>query len=401
MLKGSYFLRWLTLLLIGVVVACQPATVVVVTTPGAAESGFVTYRHPSGAFTLRLPPDWSIRDVSQNDTLRVEFSPPANDGLPLTVYILNTGQVMDTPALLEQINLYQKVFSPVPGQYTEIARNAQGDGSWRVVGVRQTPIGARQLNTFLQGDKTFLSVIEIDITEATEPKLALLRLILNSYQVDSGASLSTQGISAINPVTVADESVGSVSFSGLLDWSDASGGFNINGLLTNQVDSPIEAVRVTALIYDSTNRLIAEQPDVLPNEVIGVGESVPFTIRFQSGKPAGATRYELQAAARHAEYNLPRYLGETNFIKGNEKATYNAQGFLVVSGDVVNQTQQPAKAIRVTVTLFDDQNRVVGAETAFVAKPELLPGEVSRFEVTFFQLAGNASRFVTRIEGRN
>ncbi len=109
---------------------------------------------------------------------------------------------------------------------------------------------------------------------------------------------------------------------------------------------------------------------------------------------------ELQASARNAEYNSQNYLGPENFLTGNEKAGYNAQGYLTVSGDVVNKMQQPAHFVRVTVTILDEQGRVVGADSAYVEKPDLLPGESSHYEVTFFTLAGNAGRFVTRIEGR-
>lgn len=388
-----------SLLLILLLPACQSGPIIVVATPAAPDAGYHTYRHPSGVFSIRLPADWSVRDVSRDSTLRVEFSPPANDGLPVTVFIINTGAVLDTNTFLGLIDQYQKTFNGNKSTYTEIARNAQGDGSWRVVGVRNTPIGQRQLNAFFQSDKTFLSVIETDVTNSVPDRLAALRNVINTYRVDTNAILTT-GAVAENPVANVDTASGSIAFDGLLEWLDATGGWNINGQLTNTATSPIEAVRVTALLYDAQGRVLAEQPDVIPGDIIPAGGSTPFTLRFRNGKPSQTVRYELQASARNAEYNLSNYIPQEGFIKGNENALYNAQGFLTVSGDIVNSTKQPAKFIRVTVTIFDEQNRVVGAESAFVQKPELLPGEVSKYDVTFYQLAGNASRFVTKVEGR-
>jgi hypothetical protein len=388
------------ILILLILPACQTGPIVVVATPAAPDAGYHTYRHPSGVFSIRLPADWSIRDVSRDSTLRVEFSPPANDGLPVTVFIVNTGAVLDTATFLNLIDQYQKAFNGDPAQYREVARNAQGDGSWRIVGARNTPIGERQLNAFFQADKTFLSVIEADVTNNIPERIATLRNVINTYRVDSSAILSA-GVVAPDPAaSSASLASGSIAFDSLLEWADATGGWNINGQLTNTSSNAIEAIRITALLYDAQGRVLAEQPDVIPGDILPAGDTTPFTLRFRNGKPPQAVRYELQASARNAEYNLSNYIPQAGFIKGNEEAKYNLQGFLTVSGDIVNSTQQPAKFIRVTVTVFDDQNRVVGAESAFVQKPELLPGEVSKYEVTFFQLAGNANRFVTKVEGR-
>ncbi len=378
--------------------ACTSGSGVAVAPVNALDTGYHTYRHPSGAFSLRLPADWSVRDVSHDNTIQVEFSPPGNAGLPLSIYVINTGSVLDTGALLNTINKYQSVFNGNPDVYTELSRTAQGDGSWRLVGIRQTPIGSRELNTFVQADKSFLSAIEADLTDVQDARLSQLRTVINTFRVETAAAV---GAASLNGASTGENTAaGSITFSGLLDYTDSTGGFNINGELTNQGTYAVEAVRVTALLYDTGGRLLAEQPDIVPNEIIPTGDRVPFRLQFRGGKPPQAVRYELQASARSAEYNAATYLPPENFIKGNEKATYNAQGFLSIGGDVVNGAQQPAKFIRVTITVYDEQDRVVGAESGFVERPELLPGEVSKYEVTFYQLAGNANRFVTKVEGR-
>jgi hypothetical protein len=391
-------LFWCLLLL--VTAACQTAPALVAPL-NAPDSGYLTYRHPTGVFTIRLPSDWSIRDVSRESAVRVEFSPPGNSGLPLSVYVVNTGSVLDTPTLLNGINTYQSAFNGNPALYTEISRNAQGDGSWRLVGVRQTPIGLRQINTFFEADKAFLTVIEADLTDLSPERLTQTQTVINTYRVDTSAVLNAGAVAAIPADAIQNSASGSILFTSLFDWTDNTGGWNINGLLTNQSSAPIEAIRITAQLYDTAGRVLAEQANVVPNDVLLVNDTVPFTVRFRTGKPAQAIRYEIQASARGADYNLQNYLAPEQFIKGNEKATYNAQGFLSVSGDIVNAAKQPAKFIRVTVTVFDDQNQVVGVESAFAEKSELLPGDVTRYEVTFFQLAGSANRFLTKVEGRS
>ncbi len=379
--------------------ACQSTPVILVATPLPPDSAFHTYRHPSGAFSIRLPADWSIRDVSRSDAVRVEFSPPGNSGLPMTVYIVNTGTVLDAASLLDAINKYQSVVNGDATVYREVTRNAQGDGSWRLAGVRQTPIGPRQLNTFLQADKAFLTAIEMDITSADDLRMNLLRTIINTYRADPTAVLAAGSV-ANAPDAGVNTSSGSVTFAGMFTWTDSNGGFNINGQIGNASGVALEAVRVTALLYDAQNQVIAEQPDVIASEVVAANDSAPFSIHFRNGKPSQTVRYELQASARNAEYNLQNYLGPESFIKGNETASYNASGYLVISGDVVNQTKAPAHFIRVTVVVKDDQERIIATDNAFVEKPDLLPGDTSHYEVTFYQLPGSVARFVTKIEGR-
>ncbi|MCE7946300.1 MAG: hypothetical protein DYG88_02620 [Chloroflexi bacterium CFX4] len=382
----------LVLLLVG----CNSAPAVLVATPLPPDSDFRTYRHPSGVFTLRLPSEWSVRDLSDGTAARAEFSAPNTNSLPLSVYVLNIGSPLSATALIEQIDRYLETFHGA--DYSESSRAAQGDGSWRVVGVRQTGIGARTLNTFLQADGTFLSVLEADVTDLDEAALNTLRAVINTLRVDPRAALNVGDLRAAPEVPVAE--VGALIFSGLHTWTAPNGDFVINGLVTNAAGAPLEAIRVTALFFDANDAQLSEQANVLSTEVLENGFSAPFSIRFRGGKPTRAVRYELRSAARHAEFALQNYLGEAAFIRGNEIARYNANGFLTVSGDIVNQTQNAAAFVKVIIAVLDDQGRVVATDSAFLNRPTLLPGEAARFEVVFPELGGNAIRYIISVEGK-
>jgi hypothetical protein len=382
-----------------ILAACDNNPVVVVATPVPPDVSFHTYRHPSGVFSLRLPPDWSVRDVSRSDAIRVEFSPPGNTGLPMTVYVINTGQALDTASFLDAINKYQATVNGDSKVYTEVARNAQGDGSWRLVGVRQTAIGPRQLNTFLQADKSFLSALEFDITGATDPTLQTMRAIVNTYRVDSNAVVSASNIQA--PEAGVNTSSGVLLFSSLFTWTNSQGAFIINGQVTNKSSQPLEAIRVTATLYDAQNNAVATQGNVIPVELLDDQGVAPFTIQFNKGKPSQAVRYELEAAGRDGEYAIKTHLGDDKFIRGNDKATYNGSGYLVIGGDVVNKTQGPAHFVKAIVTVYDEQQRVVATDSTFISKRDLLPGESAHFDVQFAELGGNAIRYVISIEGKS
>ncbi len=379
--------------------ACNPTPVVVVATPIPPDVSFHTYKHPSGVFSLRLPADWSVRDVSRDNTIRVEFSPPGNTGLPMTVYVVNTGQTLDTTSFLDAITKYQSVVNGDSKAYSEVSRAAQGDGSWRLVGVRQTGIGPRQLNTFLQADKSFLSAIEFDITGASDQMLQTMRSIVNTFRVDSSAVVNASDIQG--PEAGVNTSSGVLVFNDLFTWTNSQGAFIINGQVTNTSGGPLEAIRVTATLFDAQNNVLATQGNVIPVELVDNEGIAPFTIQFNKGKPSQAVRYELEAAGRSGEYAVQAHLGDDKFIRGNDKASYNSAGFLVIEGDVVNKTQGPAHFVKAIVTVYDEQQRVVATDNTFISKRDLLPGESAHFAVQFAELGGNAIRYVISIEGKS
>jgi hypothetical protein len=389
----------LMLCLLALLSACDASPVVVVATPVPIDATFRTYRHPTGVFTLRLPPDWSVRDVSYGDAVRVEFSPPGNTGLPLTIYVINTGAALGTSNLLDAINRYQATINGDPSIYSEVSRNAQGDGSWRLAGVRQTPIGPRQLNTFLQADKSFLSALEVDITGATDAALQTLRAIINTFRVDPTVVIGASNILAPEGMGV-NMSSGVLVFSGMYEWTNPQGAFIVNGQVVNESGVPLEGIRITCILYDAQNNALTEQANVIPVEVLENKASAAFSIQFRGGKPTQAVRYELHAAGRNAEYALRVHLGNESFILGNDKAVYSAGGYLTISGDVVNKTQGAAHFVKANVIVYDEQQRVVATDSAFVSKPDLLPGETAHFEVPFYELAGNAVRYQISIEGK-
>ena len=86
--------------------ACEGAIqsndpVFVVATPIPPDADFVTYRHSSGVFTLRVPPDWIAGELPDPNGVRVQFTTLEGEQAitRLSVYIVNTGQPM-TPEVV-------------------------------------------------------------------------------------------------------------------------------------------------------------------------------------------------------------------------------------------------------------------------------------------------------------
>ncbi|MEP0762009.1 MAG: hypothetical protein HRF48_04655, partial [Chloroflexota bacterium] len=66
--------------------------VFVVASPVPPDAGFVTYRHASGAFSLRIPPGWIAGELPDPEGVRVQFTTLEGTAAVtrLSVYVVNT-----------------------------------------------------------------------------------------------------------------------------------------------------------------------------------------------------------------------------------------------------------------------------------------------------------------------
>ncbi len=374
--------------------------VFIVASPVPPDAGFATYRHTSGAFSLRIPPDWIAGELPDPQGVRVQFTSleGAAAVTRLSVYVVNIGAPMTPEAFAQAANAYQPPADLAAYGWQELERTDQRDGSRRLVGVRTYPtLGPRALNVFLQGVGSFFSALEVDVTEISPATLDTLMTVVNTFRVNPDADLLAgtvrQAASGVTSFT------GVIGFNGYLAWTDAEGVFHLTGEAINTTPNPLEAVRLSGVLYDAQDRRLAEQSDILALDVLGPGQGVPFDLRFEGGRPPSAVRYELNVAGRAAEYALGTFYGPDNFAVANDRADYTPQGRLVVRGELANIGPSIAEAVKVIVAIWDDQGHVVAAETIFVARPRLVPQEAVAFEVPFYALGGPAVTYTLTVVG--
>lgn len=375
--------------------------VFVVATPLPPDAGFVTYTHSTGVFSLRVPPDWIAGELPDPNGVRVQFTALENEQAVarLSVYIVNTGQPMTPEIFAQAVDAYQPPDDLATYGWTELARADQRDGSRRITGIRLYPtLGPRSLNVFLQGSGAFFSALEVDVTDADPAMLDTLAAVVNTFRVDTETELAVgtvqQAAAGVTSFT------GVIGFNGYHTWTDRDGVFHITGEAVNTTPHPLEAVRLSGVLYDAQGRRLAEQSDILSIDVLTSGQGAPFDLRFEGGRPANAVRYELNVAARDADYALRAYYGPENFAIANDEAVYNAQGNLVVRGELANTGPNVAQAVKVVVAVFDGAGHVVAAETIFVSKPQLVPQEAVAFEVPFHDLGGPALTYTLTVLGQ-
>lgn len=374
--------------------------VFLVATSVSADAGFVAYEHASGVFRLRMPPHWIAGELPDSHGVRVQFT-SLEDTLAVTrlsVYVVNTGTPMTPEAFAQAVTAYQPPQDVANYAWQELSRADQRDGSRRLTGVRTYPaLGERTLNIFLQGDGTFFSALEVDVTEAPPPVLEALTAVVNTFRVDPAVDLA---VGAVQQAAAGITSYsGVIAFHGYTAWTDRTGVFHLTGEAVNTTPYPLEAVRLSGVLFDEQGRRLVEQPDILAVDVLGPGQGAPFDLRFEGGKPASAVRYELHIAGREADYALRAYYGPENFAIANDSADYSPQGHLVVRGELANVGPYAAEAIKVVAAIWDGSGQVVGAETVFISKSQLVPQEAAPFEVAFYELGGPALTYTLTVLG--
>lgn len=368
-------------------------------------TGFVTFVHPTGVFTLSMPPDWIVNDASDDYALNVEFSPPGVPDPLIGVYVVSadlvavepTGEGEDVPdedAVLESaIAEYQSVFYDRNDlTYKEIARDVQPDGSLRIKFLIDAPQGTTQHNDFVRVSGPYFVALRVRLPQ-DQAQFRTLTRVIDTFTLNQEAGWRSL-------IEAADEagSQDVVGFANLNAWADRNGGFVIVGQVVDNADQALEFVRITARLYDAENRLMAEQDDFVSSDMVLPGEFAPFSIVFSDGLPPGTIRYDLDASARYADFTAQAFYGPGNFALSSQ-AEFNDSGFLVIGGQVRNEGNLTANLVKVIVTVFDEEQRVIGTDTTLVNVQRLAPGEASAFSVIFVELGGVPNTFLVTAQG--
>jgi len=373
-----------------------------------APGDYATYVHPSGVFSLDLPRDWIINDTSDPRSLNVEFSPPQAPEPVLTVFVinaavLNPAAIVDPDAASSSAGYdfemlaatYQTLYHGAPGAiYKEMDRSLQPDGSLRIVSVLDTPGGPVQFNDFVQVVGYYFVALHARLP-AEPGQLRTLDRVINTLNVSQTANWMSD-ISIGPEQSVASEDV--IGFTGVNAWETRTGGYVIAGQIVNNSPGALEFVRINAQFYDAQNHVMAEKEDFVPSDVVLPSEVAPFAIAFPDGLPDGAVRYELHASARYADFAARNFYGPENLGLVSQ-ADFGDGSLLTISGTVRNDGTRTASLVKVIITIFDEQQRVTGAETTLVDRQTLAPGESAGFSVTFVDLGGTPSTFQVTAQG--
>lgn len=167
------------------------------------------------------------------------------------------------------------------------------------------------------------------------------------------------------------------------------------GEVYNVSGRPAEEVQVQVSLHDDQGRLLASGRAFSELHILAAGARAPFAILF-TAPPDNFAQYQTLVVGGVPSTHLgPRYPDLAvvdHWGEWLDKDTYQ------VRGEVRNVGTAEAERVALVVTLYDEQDHVVGARTVEIAADVFLPGAIAPFQVALAPL-GEVARYEAQVQG--
>jgi LysM repeat protein len=167
------------------------------------------------------------------------------------------------------------------------------------------------------------------------------------------------------------------------------------GEVVNFSGEPAEEVQVEVSLHDEQGRLLASGLALVQLDILASGGRSPFAILF-GAPPTSFAQYQTRILSGVPSTHLgPRYPDLTILEElGTELDDSNYR----VRGQVHNTGEADAEQVAVVITLYDEENHVVGSRTVDIAAELFLAGAMAPFDVTLTPL-GPVARYDVQVQG--
>ncbi|MEP7294102.1 MAG: FxLYD domain-containing protein, partial [Chloroflexota bacterium] len=361
---------------------CGSGAVVFAPTPVPPDQSPIRYTHPSGAFSVTLPRQWSIYEQNTTTLATAAFSTPASSAPALLFAVINLGREVNATEFGELVNLYQTQVRSDTGYYSEQSREAMGDGSWRMTGVRSAPGGGtEQLNSFIQRAGTLIGLIDVlmpDDAAQVPEQVQTLQGVINSFTLNPGDATAPLEASDLTTLAFAKDS--SLGLLHLATWSTPAGVFFVTGEVANYGMTTISGVPVQIDLRSAEGLSVAGAVDQVMGYGIPAGGFAPFSLRFGQGQPSLASTYTVALGGEDWQPSETVIYGQ-NEMTWTDESRFDNLNRLIISGTVTNTSSSLIRTPRALVTVFDSAQNVIAAGFADVTDA-LPPAESAPFEVT-------------------
>ncbi len=370
--------------------ACSGGAVVFAPTAPPPDLSPIRYEHPSGAFSVDVPPNWSVYVRNTTTLATAGFSAPGDNQPSLVISVVNLGDDLNADSFSDVLNRYQTQVRPDLDRYVEQSRQAMGDGSWRITGVRSEGLPLA-LNTFIQRSGSLLGIVDV-VVQGDAARMPLLQTIVNSFTIQTDGKLEKAPLSTLAYASGSDFGLLHVN-----TWTTPDGVFYITGEVANYgstlaTDLPVQAQLRTA---DGLN--VSGAQDVVMGYGIPPGGFAPFSLRFGQ-QPALSTGYELSVGSADWHNDPTRHIYGDESLEWTDDSSLSA-GQLTVTGTVHNKGPETVRKLRAVVTVFDAQQRVVAARFTDLNPGILQADESAPFGVLIPELAGQPANFIVNLQG--
>lgn len=373
---------------------CSSGAVVFAPTALPPDLSPLRYEHPGGVFSLSVPRHWPVHTQNTTTLASASFAPPGALDPALTVAVMKLSAAMNPTAFTEALNLYQTQIRPDVSRYKEESRQAMGDGSWRMSGLRTAAGGlTQQINTFFEQTGDFITLIEVIVPD-DDALLNDIQAAINTIRIDPNAPLEVSELSTFVAVSNA-----ALEINHLHAWTTPGGVFFITGEVANLSSTIISDIPVRAVLSTADGLPAAEAVDQVMGYGIQPGEYAPFSLRFGQGQPSLTIHFEVMLGSDDWQPGTQTNLYGANELRWVDDSAFDAQGRLVISGSVTNLSEVIVRHLRAVVTLFDMHQNVIAAGFSDLEPHELAAGASMDFEITVPEMGGDPTQYILNIQG--
>jgi hypothetical protein len=385
---------WLVFGLILMLAAgCAGDAVVFAPTPPPEDHTPIRYDHPSGVFSVSVPRHWSLYEQNTTTLATAAFAAPGADEPAALFAVINLGRAVSSQEFTDLLNLYQAQVRADVGRYVEQSRQAMGDGSWRLTGLREIAPGTMQaVNTFIQSAGTYIGLTEVVLDQADA---ALLQTIVNTFTIRAAADPPLQPADLTTLAFAKSSGLGILHVSA---WTTPQGVFFITGEVANYGLATARGIPIEAGLYSADGLPLTGAVDQVMGHGIPPGGFAPFSLRFGAGQPPQAAQYRVTLGKDWTAAESGVVYG-ADALAWTDSSRFDSFNRLVISGEVTNTSEHPVRQMRASVTVFDGAQNVIGAGYADIAPAELEPGSAAPYEIVLPEVGGDPVNYIVNIQG--
>lgn len=372
--------------------ACTGGAVVFAPTPLPADATPIEYQHPSGAFSLLLPGTWSVYEQELSLIASASFAPPNSDTPAVQIAIVNLGREITAGEFGDLMLQYQTQFRPDLRNYTEQDRQAMGDGSWRITGIRQTPSEETQaINTFLDRNGSQIAVIEVVLPNDAALR-SQIQTIINTFAMAEIVDLPVTDLAVLAGAAQSQVEIVNIS-----TWASPDGIFFVTGEVANHGTLAITELPVRAMLLNEDGTTLADGLDTVMGYAIPPGGFAPFSIRFGQGQPFNASRYTV---ALGSDTYIPQEKPVISIptLQWTDSTETSQDGDLFIIGEVTNTGTEAVLSPRAIATIFDENGRVIAAAFADADTSILNAGDSTSFTVLVSDVGGIPANYIVNVQ---
>lgn len=167
------------------------------------------------------------------------------------------------------------------------------------------------------------------------------------------------------------------------------------GEVVNLSGEPAEEVQVQVSLHDDQGQLLASGAAFTQLDILAPGGRAPFAILFDA-PPTSFAQYQGRVVSGVPHTHLgPRY---PDLTVEEDWGGWLDDNSYQVRGTVHNTGEADAEQVVIVVTLYDEEDHVIGARAVSVSAEVFLPRALAPFEVTFAPF-GPVARYDIQVQG--